>query len=531
MPSRIEDYALIGDCQTAALVGPRRLDRLALPAALRLGRLLRRPAGRPRARPLAAGPGRRRPRRPPPVPRRHARPGDRVRDRRRGRRRHRLHAGRAARGPDLVRLVEGRRGRVPMRMELVIRFDYGSIVPWVQQTDGRHLADRRAGLAAAARRRPAARRGPHHRGRVRRRGRAGACRSSLAWHPSHEPAPPAGRRRRRRSRDTEAWWRDVVGPLHLPGRVARGRRPLAHHAQGADLRADRRHRRRRRPPRCPSSSAACATGTTASAGSATPRSPCFALLNAGYRDEARAWRDWLLRAVAGRPAATQHHVRPGRRAAADRAGAGLAARLRGVAAGAHRQRGLPRSSSSTSTARCSTRCTSRASSAWRPRRPAGGWSRRCWTSSARRAAGRTRGSGRCAGRGGTSPTRRSWPGWRWTGRSRRSRTSAWTGRSTSGGGSATEIHAQVCREGFDAGLGSFVQSYGAKELDASLLMIPLVGFLPADDPRVRGHGGGDRAAPDARRVRATATRPSRRSTACRRARGRSWPARSGWPTT
>jgi GH15 family glucan-1,4-alpha-glucosidase len=49
-----------------------------------------------------------------------------------------------------------------------------------------------------------------------------------------------------------------------------------------------------------------------------------------------------------------------------------------------------------------------------------------------------------------------------------------------------EIHAQVCREGFDGSLGSFVQSYGAKELDASLLMIPLVGFLPATDPRVRG---------------------------------------------
>jgi GH15 family glucan-1,4-alpha-glucosidase len=48
------------------------------------------------------------------------------------------------------------------------------------------------------------------------------------------------------------------------------------------------------------------------------------------------------------------------------------------------------------------------------------------------------------------------------------------------------IHRQVCREGFDAGLGAFVQYYGAKHLDASLLMIPLVGFLPPDDPRVRG---------------------------------------------
>jgi GH15 family glucan-1,4-alpha-glucosidase len=49
-----------------------------------------------------------------------------------------------------------------------------------------------------------------------------------------------------------------------------------------------------------------------------------------------------------------------------------------------------------------------------------------------------------------------------------------------------EIHAEVCERGFDESLGSFVQSYGSRELDASLLLIPLVGFLPADDSRVRG---------------------------------------------
>src|SRR5438309_1929996 len=48
------------------------------------------------------------------------------------------------------------------------------------------------------------------------------------------------------------------------------------------------------------------------------------------------------------------------------------------------------------------------------------------------------------------------------------------------------IHADVCRNGFDAELNSFVQSYGAKQLDASLLLLPLVGFLPADDPRITG---------------------------------------------
>ena len=48
------------------------------------------------------------------------------------------------------------------------------------------------------------------------------------------------------------------------------------------------------------------------------------------------------------------------------------------------------------------------------------------------------------------------------------------------------IHEQVCRAGFDPALNSFVQSYGSKDLDASLVLIPLLGFLPASDPRVRG---------------------------------------------
>jgi GH15 family glucan-1,4-alpha-glucosidase len=48
------------------------------------------------------------------------------------------------------------------------------------------------------------------------------------------------------------------------------------------------------------------------------------------------------------------------------------------------------------------------------------------------------------------------------------------------------IHEQVCRQGFDADLNSFVQYYGSKHLDASVLMMPLVGFLPADDARVVG---------------------------------------------
>lgn len=51
---------------------------------------------------------------------------------------------------------------------------------------------------------------------------------------------------------------------------------------------------------------------------------------------------------------------------------------------------------------------------------------------------------------------------------------------------ADAIHAEVCSRGYDTELGSFVQAYGSKALDASLLHIPLTGFLPADDPRVIG---------------------------------------------
>ena len=51
---------------------------------------------------------------------------------------------------------------------------------------------------------------------------------------------------------------------------------------------------------------------------------------------------------------------------------------------------------------------------------------------------------------------------------------------------ASEIHAEICQRGFDSVLNSFVQAYGSKRLDASLLLLSLVGFLPPDEPRMRG---------------------------------------------
>jgi GH15 family glucan-1,4-alpha-glucosidase len=49
-----------------------------------------------------------------------------------------------------------------------------------------------------------------------------------------------------------------------------------------------------------------------------------------------------------------------------------------------------------------------------------------------------------------------------------------------------DIHADVCARGFDAERGSFMRAYGSKNLDASLLLLPAIGFLPPEDPRIRG---------------------------------------------
>jgi GH15 family glucan-1,4-alpha-glucosidase len=48
-----------------------------------------------------------------------------------------------------------------------------------------------------------------------------------------------------------------------------------------------------------------------------------------------------------------------------------------------------------------------------------------------------------------------------------------------------QIHEDICSRAYDTEMGAFVQAYGSKNLDASLLLIPAVGFLPPDDPRVR----------------------------------------------
>src|SRR5688572_16722764 len=106
--------------------------------------------------------------------------------------------------PEIVRIVVGRRGRVPMRVELVIRFDYGSIVPWVRKANG--------GITAVA--------GPDGlllRSPVPMRGQDFTTVAEfdvvanqelafdLTWFPSHEDVTPQILGRNALG-ETEAWW-------------------------------------------------------------------------------------------------------------------------------------------------------------------------------------------------------------------------------------------------------------------------------------------------------------------------------------
>ena len=384
--------------------------------------------------------------------------------------------------PSVVRVVEGIRGRVPMRMELVVRFDYGSIVPWVERVDGR--------LRAVA--------GPDAMwlsSTVPTRGRdlttvaefvvASGERAAFAmtWRPSHEPPPAAVDAIEAVSR-TESWWRRWSTRCSYPGpwRDAVVRSLITLEA----LRYE------------PTGGIVAAPTTSLPEQLGGVRNwdyrlswvrdatfTLYALLLGGYRDEARAWRDWLLRAVAGDPDQLQIMYGPaGERRLTEMELPWLpgyaASRPVRVGNAAVEQFQLDvYGEIMDAMHQCRIHEIPTQARAWDLQRVLMDSLETRWSEpdegiwevrSGRRHFVHSKVMAWVAADRAVDAVERfglSGPADRW----RQLR---------------AEIHDDVCRNGYDAKRNAFVQSYGSHELDASLLMMPLVGFLPAGDPRIVG---------------------------------------------
>ncbi len=481
VPSRIEDYALIGDCQTAALVSRSgSIDWLCLPrfdsgacfAALlghpEHGRWVLAPRGQVRHVSRAY------------------RDGTLVLDTTFA-----CDGGTAVltdfmpmrdRHPHLIRIVRCTSGHVRMASELVIRFDYGSIVPWVRR-EGRDLVAI-AGPDSLRIQSEVPLRGENlttvgefdlHEGQE--------VAFSASWHSSHVRCPDRIDERwllRATERDWRAWssrctyegpWRDQVRRSLVTLKA------LTDSQTGGIVAAP--------TTSLPESIGGIRNWDYRFSWVRDATFTLLALVENGYVEEAVAWREWMLRACAGDPAKMQilygvdgerrideqelpwlpgyEGSRPVRigNAAHEQRQLDVYGELMDAMHQAHLH-GIPPNPA-----------------AWDLRRVLLEHLETCWN----------------------EPDDGIWemrgPRRQFT----HSKVMAWVAfdravkrvQAVGGGGRSLgrwkslrdRIHEEVCRQGYDASRGAFVQYYGSKELDAALLMIPLVGFLPASDPRVQ----------------------------------------------
>ncbi|MFC9914243.1 glycoside hydrolase family 15 protein [Streptomyces sp. NPDC127197] len=481
----IEDYALIGDEQTAALIGKDgSVDWLCLPrfdSAACFAKLLgNQENGHWRIAPKGAEGN---------CTRRAYRPGTLVLDTEwdtpEGSVRVTDLMPQRDRAPDLVRVVEGRSGRVTVRSTLRLRFDHGSIVPWVRRTDGHRVAV--AGPDSVwLRSEPAVRTwgedfGTHSEFTVEKGEKVVFV---LTWHPSHEPRPP------------------LVDPYGaLRSSVTDWR------AWAARCRYDGPHKDAvvRSLITLKALTYAPTGGIVAAPTTSLPEEIggvrnwdyryCWlrdstltlgALLSAGYQEEAEAWRNWLLRAVAGDPADLQiMYGLAGERRLPEYelpwlTGFAGSAPVR-IGNDAVRQLQLDvygEVMDSLSLARLS-------GLSVKPDM----WRLQCALMKFLRTAWRQPDEGLWEVRGG----RRQFVHSKvmvWVAADRAVRTlerhPELKGDLAGWREMREEVHREVCERGYDPERNTFTQYYGSRELDAALLLIPRVGFLPPDDPRVKG---------------------------------------------
>jgi GH15 family glucan-1,4-alpha-glucosidase len=206
------------------------------------------------------------------------------------------------RTPDVVRIVEGPEGDVPMRMDLVLRFDYGSVVPWVRRDgDDLHAV---AGPDAVVLRTAVPTRGENLTTVATFTISAGQReRFVLSWHASHEP-PPRAIDPDESLEGTTSWWTEwshscaYSGPWRDAVRQSLVvLKALTYGPTGGIVAA-------------PTTSLPELIGGVRNwdyryCWLRDATFTLYALLISGHHDEARDWRDWLLRAVAGDPAKLQ----------------------------------------------------------------------------------------------------------------------------------------------------------------------------------------------------------------------------------
>src|ERR671918_288269 len=204
--------------------------------------------------------------------------------------------------PDIIRIVEGVRGTVDMRMELALRFDYGSIVPWVRSLDGALVGV--AGPDAISLRTPVALEGRDLRTYAAFQVREGdRVPFVLTWFESNRPLPEAVDAERALA-NTIQYWEDWASACTMTGRwrdaVVRSLvtlKALTYAPTGGVVAA-------------PTTSLPGCIGGERNwdyrycwLRDSTLALSC--LLRSGYREEATAWLDWLVRAIAGDPADLQ----------------------------------------------------------------------------------------------------------------------------------------------------------------------------------------------------------------------------------
>ncbi|MGW0815007.1 glycoside hydrolase family 15 protein [Streptomyces viridiviolaceus] len=485
MHPRIEDYALIGDQQTAALVSADgSVDWLCLPrfdSAACFAKLLGdEDNGHWRIAPAGAER----------CTRRAYRPDTLVLDTEweteDGAVRVTDFMPQRDRAPDVVRIVEGLSGEVTVHSVLRLRFDHGSIVPWVRRTDGHRVAV--AGPDSAwLRSEPEVRTwgrdfGTHSEFTVAAGEKVAFV---LTWHPSHEPRP------------------DQIDPYESLRHSVEDWRAWASHC-----RYDGPHRDAvvRSLITLKALTYKPTGGIVAAPTTSLPEEPggvrnwdyryCWlrdstltlgALLSAGYLEEAEAWRDWLLRAVAGSPAdlqimyglagerrlpefelpwlsgfAESTPVRIGNDAVnqlqLDVYGEVMDSLSLARLAGMHPQPQM--------------------------------WELQCALMNFLKTAWRQPDEGLWEVRGGRRQFVHS-KVMTWVALDRAVHTLEEHPELSGGDPEGwrelrEEVHREVVERGYDPERNTFTQSYGSRELDASLLLIPRVGFLPPDDPRVVG---------------------------------------------